>query len=63
MTMLNSVGDQNETLSSRHAVVLKAGPVLVKAGPVSLWILDPYEGARVEWALYGSEIGCRLGDV
>jgi hypothetical protein len=63
MTMLNSVGDDRATLSSRRAVVVKAGPVLVKAGPVSLWILDPYEGARVEWALYGSEVGCRLGDL
>lgn len=36
--------------------------VLVKAGPLLLWALDPYEAARVEWALYGSEPGSRLGD-
>jgi hypothetical protein len=46
----------NETLSRQRAVLLKAGPV-------SLWVLDPYVGARLEWALYGSEVGCRLGDV
>jgi hypothetical protein len=37
-------------------------PALVKAGPFLLWPFDPYEDARLDRAVYGSEIGCRLGD-
>jgi hypothetical protein len=36
--------------------------VLVKAGTLLLWAFDPYDGARLDAALYGSEVGCRLGD-
>jgi hypothetical protein len=37
-------------------------PVVVKAGSLLLWAFDPYDGARLDRAVFGSEVGCRLGD-
>lgn len=54
--------DDGQISETNHEGAEHPGAVLVKAGPVLVLALDPYETARLEWARYGSEIGSRLGD-
>jgi hypothetical protein len=36
--------------------------VLGAAGPFLFWPADDYQRALLHFALFGSELGCRLGD-